>query len=105
MIELYKRENKKFEFEQIRKMTIEMMSGLHLLHQSGMVHRNLKPSNIFWKLNQIKIGDFGMAANKSSINESIRKGDTLNYTSPEILELNNQDDGQMPNLSEKIDIW
>lgn len=40
----------------------EMIEGLGHIHQQGMIHRDLKPVNIFLDLNDhVKIGDFGLA--------------------------------------------
>lgn len=38
------------------------IKGLAHIHQQGMIHRDLKPVNIFLDLNDhVKIGDFGLA--------------------------------------------
>jgi len=40
----------------------EVVEGLSHIHQQGMIHRDLKPVNIFldsW--DHVKIGDFGLA--------------------------------------------
>lgn len=40
----------------------EMVDGLAHIHQQGMMHRDLKPVNIFLDSNDhVKIGDFGLA--------------------------------------------
>ena len=44
------------------KMFREIIEGLHHIHSQGMIHRDLKPVNIFLdSSDQIKIGDFGLA--------------------------------------------
>lgn len=43
-------------------MTPVSFIGLAHIHQQGMIHRDLKPVNIFLDLNDhVKIGDFGLA--------------------------------------------
>lgn len=40
----------------------EIAEGLFHIHQQGMIHRDLKPVNIFLdSRDQVKIGDFGLA--------------------------------------------
>ncbi|XP_068195813.1 eIF-2-alpha kinase GCN2 [Antennarius striatus] len=40
----------------------EILDGLAYIHQQGMIHRDLKPVNIFLdSLDHVKIGDFGLA--------------------------------------------
>ncbi|GFS95379.1 eIF-2-alpha kinase GCN2 [Nephila pilipes] len=51
----------------------EIVEGLHYMHQQGVIHRDLKPVNIFLDSNDhVKIGDFGLATNvisKSAVND------------------------------------
>lgn len=44
------------------KMSAEIANGLHHIHQSGALHLDLKPANVFvTKEGRLRIGDFGMA--------------------------------------------
>ena len=47
-------------FRQI-KVLREVLLGLELVHQQGMVHLDIKPENIFVKNDLYKLGDFGLA--------------------------------------------
>ena len=56
-------ENNKNVTEQEKwKYIIEILDALHYIHQNHLIHRDIKPGNIFLNKNkQIKIGDFGLA--------------------------------------------
>jgi len=46
----------------------EILEGLSHVHQQGMIHRDLKPQNIFLDKNDhVKIGDFGLATARSKV--------------------------------------
>ncbi|KAJ4436658.1 hypothetical protein ANN_16789 [Periplaneta americana] len=48
--------------ERVWRLFREMVEGLTHIHQQGMIHRDLKPVNVFLDSNDhVKIGDFGLA--------------------------------------------
>lgn len=48
--------------ERVWKMFREIVEGLTHIHQQGMIHRDLKPVNVFLdSKDHVKIGDFGLA--------------------------------------------
>lgn len=48
--------------ERLWRLFREIIEGLAHIHQQGMIHRDLKPVNIFLDSNDhVKIGDFGLA--------------------------------------------
>ncbi|XP_071450666.1 eIF-2-alpha kinase GCN2 isoform X2 [Hetaerina americana] len=48
--------------ERVWRLFRELVEGLVHIHQQGMIHRDLKPVNIFLDSNDhVKIGDFGLA--------------------------------------------
>ncbi len=91
-------EKKVIEENKIIDWFIEICEGIKYIHNKKIIHRNLKPNNIFLtKDNHIKIGDFGIS--NILYNESQPKTKIRNafYLSPEIM------NGQ--SYDYKSDIW
>ena len=64
----------------------EMAKGLALLHDAGVVHRDLKPHNVFVEDGYVKVGDYSLS---KIISASHRSGHTMtvgtvHYMAPEI---------------------
>lgn len=86
--------------------TLQMFEGLAYLHQSGIVHRDIKPQNILLtkRLNYIKIVDFGAAkivADTSNVSHQtkIEARGTFKYMAPEVLR------GEPSAVESSVDIW
>ena len=79
------------------KVVADLIDGLSFIHDSGVIHLDLKPSNVFvTHEGRFKIGDFGMASlwpRKPVVREADgeapasfeREGDKL-YLAPEVLQ-------------------
>ncbi|KAL0068849.1 mitosis inhibitor protein kinase swe1 [Marasmius tenuissimus] len=76
------------------KIIADLSNGLRFIHDSGVIHLDLKPANIFVTgEGRFKIGDFGMAslwprqrtASTLAIGTFEREGDKL-YLAPEVLQ-------------------
>jgi len=63
----------------------EVCTGVQHIHESGFVHQDIKPGNIFLKDGKIKIGDFNLAMKMlPKKSEIISPGGTSGYRAPEI---------------------
>lgn len=74
---------------QITRMIRQTLEGVHYLHQSSLVHLDLKPQNILLTsltpLGDIKIVDFGLARRLGAVGELREILGTPEYVAPEIL--------------------
>lgn len=68
------------------KITAQTLQGLNFLHYQGLVHADLKNSNLLInKNNQIKIIDLGIAKKNSTHNPHQLPSGSLAYMAPELL--------------------
>ena len=87
----------------IKTLSVQLLLGLKTLHQNGIIHCNLKPSNIIIdEFGNVKICDFKKALNMNEMTmNDIRKNKTAMtpcYTAPELF----NDNGV---YSFKTDLW
>lgn len=65
-----------------------IFAGLEYIHSKGIVHHDIKPSNIFIQLENgallVQLGDFGLACPLQSVRHSLALGTKL-YAAPEQL--------------------
>jgi serine/threonine protein kinase len=71
---------------EVRRWFSAIASGVQHLHSAGLVHRDLKPGNVFDDLGVVKVGDYGLskfisASHRGGHTESVG---TFHYMAPEI---------------------
>jgi CTD kinase subunit alpha len=78
-----------FEPAHIKELLRQMFEGLHYLHHRGILHRDIKGSNILLSTNgQLKLADFGLARHYHKRRDNLdytNRVITLWYRPPELL--------------------
>lgn len=70
---------------QIVKLGMDIAEGLRICHSHNIIHRDIKPGNIFRsKDGDYKIGDFGIARSVSDAQLTMSVKGTFNYMAPEV---------------------
>ncbi|XP_044062804.1 serine/threonine-protein kinase Nek11 isoform X3 [Siniperca chuatsi] len=83
---------------QVIDWLLQLLLGLHYMHDRRILHRDLKAKNIFLKRNLVKIGDFGVSCLlMGSCDLATTFTGTPYYMSPEVLNHQGYDS--------KSDIW
>jgi len=74
--------------DELVPILVAVSGGLAALHRAGLVHRDVKPSNILFAADRVKLGDFGLARSDTEVSELTQPGTamgTLGYLAPERL--------------------
>ena len=79
---------KQCDYHQLKNKVIpEVLHGLHLLHTANLVHRDIKPNNLYEIDGEIVLSDFGTTSeimdSKDADSTGTQRG-TPGYTAPEI---------------------
>ena len=71
-------------FDQLKEVAHRLNEALHSMHQAGILHRDIKESNLYYLNGKIVIGDFGVAkrAGAGATETNVR---TEGYSAPETL--------------------
>jgi serine/threonine-protein kinase len=73
------------DLDYLRLVLAGCLSGLQFLHSQGVIHGDIKPSNLLVDgQGRVKLGDFGLARRASDEQGSLLKG-TTKYMAPELL--------------------
>ncbi|MBI4820814.1 MAG: protein kinase [Deltaproteobacteria bacterium] len=82
-------------FDVTRSILRQLASALELAHSRGVVHRDVKPSNLIVEPSgNVKLMDFGIAKTVSDVREETSTLGTLGYCSPEQLLRDKKIDGR-----------
>lgn len=77
--------NPSFSQLDVLKLGIDICSALEVCEQNQIVHRDIKPDNIFIsKFGEYKLGDFGIARKLEATQANLSRKGTLNYMAPEV---------------------
>ena len=98
-ISFHNKSNAFIEKDIIYYIIYKICKGIKDIHDKKLIHRNLKPDNIFFNsVMMVKIGDFGIEKQLKSETEYAKtQAGTLSYMAPEII------NGEKYN--NKVDIW
>ncbi len=85
---LSRKMNRKFSISEAAKILAPVADGLYLAHRSGIIHRDVKPSNIMYHEGRWVLTDFGIAKDLGSgdgkeLTEAGHSIGTPDYMSPE----------------------
>jgi protein kinase len=71
--------------DEVRSVMSQILTGLAYVHRQGFFHRDLKPDNLLWQDDILKIADFGLAREIRSRPPFTEYCGTRWYRAPEII--------------------
>ena len=76
---------KRLDEKEVVKLGIDICKALELCHRKNIIHRDIKPQNIFISDNgDFKLGDFGIARTMEKTTGGMSKKGTYKYMAPEV---------------------
>ena len=76
---------RKLDESEVVKLGIDMCKALETCHKKNIIHRDIKPQNIFISDNgDFKLGDFGIARTMEKTTGGMSKKGTYKYMAPEV---------------------
>ncbi|CAD8087120.1 unnamed protein product [Paramecium sonneborni] len=104
-LSIYIKRYKYFQEKEAKLIIQQMLNAIRYIHQNNIIHYDIKPQNILFHQNEIKLSDFGLCKvvdNDKSKTELTSQGvGTYWYLPPECFHIGEQ----LPNISNKVDIW
>lgn len=85
-IKEFKRQGEKFSEDRIVYWFSQLLSACYYLHSNKILHRNIKPGNIYLKNGNIKLGDFGISRILEEMDDASTFIGTPYYMSPEVVQ-------------------
>ncbi|KNB44918.1 protein kinase [Blastocystis sp. subtype 4] len=84
-IDYFKRNEQLIPEKVILQILRDCMYGLQCLHSQSVVHRDIKPQNLFLRDGRVKIGDLGVAATFTASTGQQTCTGTVQYMAPEMI--------------------
>ncbi len=77
--------NPEFSQKDVIRLGVDICTALEVCEQNYVVHRDIKPDNIFIsRFGEYKLGDFGIARKLEATQANLSRKGTLNYMAPEV---------------------
>lgn len=90
---------------EIKEIIYQLLIALKNLHAMGVIHRDVKQSNILWENNTLTLIDYDLATWDQQGRKHFAVYGTLGYIAPEILQFERDLSGNPRYYDSKIDIY
>jgi eukaryotic-like serine/threonine-protein kinase len=78
-------QNKTFTFHEFLNMAMDICSALEFCHNNHIIHRDIKPDNIFYKDHTFKLGDFSVSKKIDELHLTYTSVGTPVFSAPEVI--------------------